>query len=140
MRPADRGAGKCGHRADRECAAWITITDGASVVTFCEENAIDFVIIGPEAPLAAGVADATARGGHPDLWPLAAAARLEASKAFTKEICDACAAPTAGYARFTDAATARAYVRATGAPLVIKADGLAAGKGVIMADDPDRSA
>ena len=111
----------------------IDILDGATVVTFCEENAIDFVIIGPEAPLAAGIADATRAAGLLTFGPSAAAARLEASKAFTKEICDACAAPTAAYARFTDAAAARAHVTATGAPIVIKADGLAAGKGVIVA-------
>jgi phosphoribosylamine--glycine ligase len=110
----------------------IDILDGATVVDFCGENAIDFVIIGPEAPLAAGVADACRAAGLLTFGPSAAAARLEASKAFTKEICDACGAPTAGYARFTDAAAARAYVAAKGAPLVIKADGLAAGKGVIM--------
>ena len=111
----------------------IDILDGAAVVTFCEENAIDFVIIGPEAPLAAGVADATRAAGLLTFGPSAAAARLEASKGFTKEICDACAAPTAGYARFDTAAAARAYVTAKGAPIVIKADGLAAGKGVIVA-------
>ena len=110
----------------------IDILDGATVVDFCGENAIDFVIIGPEAPLAAGVADACRAAGLLTFGPSAAAARLEASKAFTKEICDACGAPTAGYARFTNAAAARAYVTAKGAPLVIKADGLAAGKGVIM--------
>jgi phosphoribosylamine--glycine ligase len=109
------------------------ILDGAEVVGFCEENAIDFVIIGPEAPLAAGVADATRAAGLLTFGPSAAAARLEASKGFTKEICDACGAPTAAYARFTDAASARAYVKATGAPIVVKADGLAAGKGVIVA-------
>ena len=111
----------------------INILDGASVVTFCEENAIDFVIIGPEAPLAAGVADATRAAGLLTFGPSAAAARLEASKGFTKEICDACAAPTAAYARFTEAAAARDYVTAQGAPIVVKADGLAAGKGVIVA-------
>jgi phosphoribosylamine---glycine ligase len=115
-----------------ECAD-IDILDGATVVTFCEENAIDFVIIGPEAPLAAGVADACRQAGLLTFGPSAAAARLEASKAFTKEICDACAAPTAAYARFTEAAPARAYIRAQGAPIVVKADGLAAGKGVIVA-------
>ena len=114
-----------------ECAD-INIMDGAAVVTFCEENAIDFVVVGPEAPLAEGVADATRAAGLLTFGPSKAAARLEASKAFTKEICDACAAPTAGYARFTDAAAARAYVISHGTPLVIKADGLAAGKGVIM--------
>ncbi|NBE08085.1 phosphoribosylamine--glycine ligase [Paragemmobacter ruber] len=115
-----------------ECAD-IDILSGQAVVTFCEENAIDFVIVGPEAPLAAGVADATRAAGLLTFGPSAAAAKLEASKAFTKEICDACAAPTAAYARFTEAAPARAYVTAQGAPIVIKADGLAAGKGVIVA-------
>ena len=115
-----------------ECAD-IDILDGAAVVTFCEENAIDFVIVGPEAPLAAGVADACRAAGLLTFGPSAAAARLEASKAFTKDICDACKAPTAAYARFTEAAPARAYVLAQGAPIVVKADGLAAGKGVIVA-------
>jgi phosphoribosylamine--glycine ligase len=115
-----------------ECAD-IDILDGATVVTFCEENAIDFVIVGPEAPLAAGVADACRAAGLLTFGPSAAAARLEASKAFTKEICDACGAPTAAYARFTEAAPARDYIRAKGAPIVVKADGLAAGKGVIVA-------
>jgi phosphoribosylamine--glycine ligase len=115
-----------------ECAD-IDILDGAAVVTFCEKNAIDFVIIGPEAPLAAGVADATRAAGLLTFGPSAAAARLEASKAFTKEVCDACDAPTAAWARFADAAAARAHVQAQGAPIVIKADGLAAGKGVVVA-------
>jgi len=115
-----------------ECAD-IDILDGAAVVVFCEENAVDFVIIGPEAPLAAGVADATRAAGLLTFGPSAAAARLEASKAFTKEICDACGAPTAGYARFTEAGAARAHVTAKGAPIVVKADGLAAGKGVVVA-------
>jgi phosphoribosylamine--glycine ligase len=111
----------------------IDILSGATVVTFCEENAVDFVVIGPEAPLAAGVADALAAAGILAFGPSAAAAQLEASKAFTKEICDACGAPTAAWARFAEAAPARAYVRRMGAPIVIKADGLAAGKGVVVA-------
>jgi phosphoribosylamine--glycine ligase len=115
-----------------ECAD-LDILDGAAVVGFCEENAIDFVIVGPEAPLAAGVADAARAAGLLTFGPSAAAAKLEASKAFTKEICDACAAPTAAYARFTEAAPAKDYIRAQGAPIVVKADGLAAGKGVIVA-------
>ena len=115
-----------------ECAQ-IDILDGAAVVAFCEENAIDFVVVGPEAPLAAGVADATRAAGILTFGPSAAAARLEASKRFTKEICDACQAPTAAWARFAEAALARAYVQARGAPIVVKADGLAAGKGVIVA-------
>ncbi|QCO57619.1 phosphoribosylamine--glycine ligase (plasmid) [Pseudorhodobacter turbinis] len=123
--------GNAGIAQIAECADF-DILDAAEVVTFCAANAVDFVVIGPEAPLAAGIADATRAAGLLTFGPSAAAARLEASKAFTKEICDACAAPTAGYARFTDAVTARAYVEKHGAPLVIKADGLAAGKGVIM--------
>jgi phosphoribosylamine--glycine ligase len=115
-----------------ECADF-DILDGSAVVTFCEENAIDFVIIGPEAPLAAGVADSCRAAGLLTFGPSAAAAKLEASKAFTKEICDACAAPTAAWARFTEAAPARDYIRRQGAPIVVKADGLAAGKGVIVA-------
>jgi phosphoribosylamine--glycine ligase len=115
-----------------ECAD-IDILDGAVVVTFCEENAIDFVIVGPEAPLAAGVADACRAAGLLTFGPSAAAAKLEASKAFTKEICDACNAPTAAWARFTEATPAKDYIRAQGAPIVVKADGLAAGKGVIVA-------
>ncbi|MEI4484613.1 phosphoribosylamine--glycine ligase [Frigidibacter sp. MR17.14] len=115
-----------------ECAA-LDILDGAAVVEFCGENAIDFVVVGPEAPLAAGVADALRAAGILTFGPSAEAARLEASKAFTKEICDACNAPTAGYARFTDLAAAKDYVTEQGAPIVVKADGLAAGKGVIVA-------
>jgi len=115
-----------------ECAS-LDILDGAAVVAFCAEQAVDFVIVGPEAPLAAGVADATRAAGILTFGPSADAAQLEASKAFTKAICDACAAPTAAYARFTEAAPAKDYIRAQGAPIVVKADGLAAGKGVIVA-------
>ncbi len=121
-----------------ECADLDSL-DGAAVVTFAEANAVDFVLVGPEAPLAAGVADALRAAGILTFGPSAAAARLEASKGFTKEICDACGAPTAGYARFTDRASAEAHVRATGAPIVVKADGLAAGKGVVVATTVDEA-
>jgi len=124
--------GNAGIASLAECAD-IDILDATAVVGFCADNAIDFVIIGPEAPLAAGIADACRQAGLLTFGPSAAAARLEASKAFTKEICDACGAPTARYARFTDAAAARAHVVARGAPIVVKADGLAAGKGVVVA-------
>lgn len=124
--------GNAGIAGVAECAT-LDVLDGAAVVAFCAENAIDFLIVGPEAPLAAGVADAARAAGILTFGPSAAAAQLEASKAFTKEICDACAAPTAAYGHFTDAAAARAYVTAQGAPIVIKADGLAAGKGVVVA-------
>ncbi|MBC7476989.1 MAG: phosphoribosylamine--glycine ligase [Pseudorhodobacter sp.] len=113
--------------------AQFNILDGAEVVEFCAENSVDFVVIGPEGPLAAGVADATRAAGLLTFGPSGAAARLEASKAFTKDICDACGAPTAAYARFSEAEPARAYIRAQGAPIVVKADGLAAGKGVVVA-------
>ncbi len=115
-----------------ECAE-IDIMDGAAVVDFAAQNAIDFVVIGPEAPLAAGVADACRAAGLSVFGPSAAAARLESSKSFTKAICDACDAPTAAYAHFTHPDDARDYVRTQGAPIVIKADGLAAGKGVVVA-------
>lgn len=120
------------------CAA-LNILDGGAVVAFAEENAIDFAIIGPEAPLAAGVADRLREAGILVFGPSAAAARLEASKSFTKEICDAAGAPTAAYGHFTDADTARAHIRAQGAPIVVKADGLAAGKGVIVAETTDQA-
>lgn len=124
--------GNAGIGAIAELAA-IEPTDAAAVLACVEENAIDFVIVGPEAPLAAGVADALRAAGILTFGPSAAAAKLEASKAFTKEVCDACGAPTAAWARFSDAAAAKDYVRAQGAPIVVKADGLAAGKGVIVA-------
>ncbi|GHA55014.1 phosphoribosylamine--glycine ligase [Amylibacter ulvae] len=107
--------------------------DSVAVVAFCADNNISFVIVGPEAPLAKGVADDLRAANILTFGPSAAAAQLEASKAFTKEICDASGAPTAAYARFTDGKHAKDYVRKQGAPIVIKADGLAAGKGVIVA-------
>ncbi|KGJ13438.1 phosphoribosylamine--glycine ligase [Paracoccus sanguinis] len=124
--------GNAGIAAIARCAA-LEITDGAAVVGFCEEQAIDLVVIGPEAPLASGVADSLRAAGIAVFGPSREAARLEASKAFTKEICDACGAPTAGWARFTDADAARAHVAVRGAPIVVKADGLAGGKGVTVA-------
>ncbi|WP_166416472.1 phosphoribosylamine--glycine ligase [Cochlodiniinecator piscidefendens] len=124
--------GNAGMADIAECAS-LDIMDGSAVVTFAEENAIDFVIVGPEAPLAVGVADDLRNAGILCFGPSAEAAKLEASKAFTKEICDAANAPTAAYARFTEAEPAKAYIREQGAPIVVKADGLAAGKGVIVA-------
>ena len=124
--------GNAGIAQIAECAA-IDILDGEAVAVFAEENAVDFVIIGPEAPLAAGVADTLRTAGLSVFGPSKAAAQLESSKCFTKAICDAANAPTAAYARFTEADPAKAYLREQGAPIVIKADGLAAGKGVIVA-------
>ncbi|MGV3693343.1 MAG: phosphoribosylamine--glycine ligase, partial [Paracoccus marcusii] len=121
-----------------ECAD-LDVLSRAEVLEFAQDNAIDFVIVGPEAPLAAGVSDALRDAGFLVFGPSQAAAQLEASKTFTKEICDACAAPTAAWARFTDAAAARDYVTAQGAPIVVKADGLAAGKGVTVAETVDQA-
>ena len=125
--------GNAGIAEVAECAR-IDIKSRAEVLEFAQENAVDFVIVGPEAPLAAGVADALRDADFLVFGPSKAAAQLEASKTFTKEICDACGAPTAAWARFTDAASARDYVATQGAPIVIKADGLAAGKGVTVAE------
>ncbi len=126
--------GNAGIAQIAECAS-LDIENGGAVVNFAEANAIDFVIVGPEAPLAAGVADRLREAGVLVFGPSAEAARLEASKSFTKEVCDASGAPTAAYARFTEAAPAKAYIQEQGAPIVVKADGLAAGKGVIVAMD-----
>ena len=130
--------GNAGIAQIAECAA-LDILDGAAVVNFCDENAVEFVIVGPEAPLAVGVADRLRDAGLLVFGPSEDAARLEASKSFTKEICDAANAPTAGYGHFTDAQAAHAYVKQQGAPIVIKADGLAAGKGVIIAMTEDEA-
>lgn len=126
--------GNAGIAQIADCAS-LDAEDGGAVVTFAEENAIEFVIIGPEAPLAAGVADRLRAAGILVFGPSEAAAKLEVSKSFTKEICDAANAPTAGYGHFTEAEAAKAHVRENGAPIVVKADGLAAGKGVIVAMD-----
>ena len=126
--------GNAGIASIAECASF-DVEDSASVVNFVEENSIDFVIVGPEAPLAAGVADRLRDANVLVFGPSKDAAQLEASKRFTKEVCDAAKAPTAGYAHFTDADAAKDYIRAQGAPIVVKADGLAAGKGVIVAID-----
>lgn len=128
--------GNAGIAQIAECAA-LDIEDGDAVAGFCAENAVDFVIIGPEAPLAAGVADTLRIDGLLVFGCSQAAAQLESSKSYTKAICDACTAPTAAYARFTDAQAAKTYVTEKGAPIVIKADGLAAGKGVVVALDVD---
>jgi phosphoribosylamine--glycine ligase len=124
--------GNAGIAAIADCAD-LPVLDGDAVAHIAAEHAIDFVIIGPEAPLAAGVADRLREAGFSVFGPSAAAARLESSKSFTKTICDECGVPTAAWARFTDRAAARAHLAATGAPVVVKADGLAAGKGVTVA-------
>src|SRR5262249_8483856 len=111
----------------------LDIADHAAVIAFCKVHAVDFVVVGPEAPLVAGIVDDLEGAGFRSFGPSKAAARLEGSKAFTKDLCRAHGIPTAAYARFTAAAPAKAYVRREGAPIVVKADGLAAGKGVVVA-------
>ncbi|MEQ9327962.1 MAG: phosphoribosylamine--glycine ligase [Rhodospirillales bacterium] len=115
-----------------ECVE-LSADDIPGIVAFAEDNAVDFVVIGPEAPLVAGLADRLAEAGIKVFGPSAAAAALEGSKGFSKDICAKYNIPTASYGRFTDAESARAYVREQGAPIVVKADGLAAGKGVTVA-------
>ncbi|MEI2297798.1 phosphoribosylamine--glycine ligase [Ensifer sp. MJa1] len=107
--------------------------DHAAVAAFCRDQAIDFVVVGPEGPLVAGLADVLRAAGIPVFGPSAAAAQLEGSKGFTKDLCARYDIPTGAYGRFSDAESAKAYVRDQGAPIVIKADGLAAGKGVTVA-------
>jgi len=113
----------------------IDILDPEKVLQTVKKYSIDFVIIGPEAPLAAGVSDYLRKERILTFGPSKASAQLETSKKFTKEICDASGAPTANYAVFDSLESATAYIKTQGAPLVVKADGLAAGKGVIVATD-----
>jgi len=124
-----------GNAGIAEIAACVPIgpEDVAALVAFAREHAVDLVVVGPEAPLVAGLADACAEAGIACFGPSAAAARLEGSKAFTKELCAEAGVPTAAAATFDDADAALAHVRAHGAPIVVKADGLAAGKGVVVA-------
>ncbi|MBX9467578.1 MAG: phosphoribosylamine--glycine ligase [Rhizobium sp.] len=107
--------------------------DHSAVIQFCKDKAIDFVVVGPEAPLVAGIADRVRGAGIAVFGPSAAAAQLEGSKGFTKDVCARFNIPTGAYQRFNNAPKAKAYVREQGAPIVIKADGLAAGKGVTVA-------
>ncbi|ESZ51480.1 MULTISPECIES: phosphoribosylamine--glycine ligase [unclassified Mesorhizobium] len=111
----------------------LDIADHAAVASFCQDNAIDLVVVGPEGPLVAGIADDLREQGIRVFGPSKRAARLEGSKGFTKDLCAKYGIPTAAYGRFTDLASAKAYVEKVGAPIVIKADGLAAGKGVTIA-------
>ncbi len=109
--------------------------DGAAVAAFAEENGVDLVVIGPEAPLVSGVADAVRDAGIDAFGPGAAGAMIEGSKTFAKRIMAACDVPTGFYGSFTDEGEAMLYLDEVGAPIVVKADGLAAGKGVTVAED-----
>ncbi len=111
----------------------LDITDHVAVTAFCKDKGIDLVVIGPEGPLVAGISDDLRSEGIRVFGPSKAAAQLEGSKGFTKDLCVRYHVPTADYGRFDDVASAYAYVEQMGAPIVIKADGLAAGKGVTVA-------
>ncbi len=125
--PGNAGIAKVAELTD------LDVSDHKAVIAFCREKAIDLVVVGPEAPLVAGIVDDLEEAGIKAFGPRRAPAQLEGSKAFTKGVCDEAGIPTAGYGRFDTAAAALAYVREKGAPIVVKADGLAAGKGVVVA-------
>jgi phosphoribosylamine---glycine ligase len=124
--------GNAGIAREAECVA-LDIADHAAVIAFCQREKVDLVVVGPETPLAAGIVDDLTQAGIKAFGPSQAAARLEGSKGFTKALCTEFGIPTGAYGRFDDAADALAYVRKYGAPIVVKADGLAAGKGVVVA-------
>ena len=115
-----------------ECVP-VAVADHTAVIRFCADNSIDLVVVGPEAPLVAGLVDDLTTAGIKCFGPKRAAAQLEGSKGFTKDLCAEFDIPTAAYGRFTDAPSAKAYLAAQKLPIVVKADGLAAGKGVTIA-------
>jgi len=125
--------GNAGIAQEAECVA-LDISDHKAVIAICHDKKIDLVVVGPEGPLCAGIVDDLEAAGIKTFGPNKWAARLEGSKGFTKDLCKANNIPTAAYRRFKQAAPAKEYVRARGAPIVVKADGLAAGKGVVVAD------
>lgn len=118
---------------DAICLEDLNIRDSTAVIEFCQKSRVGLVVVGPEAPLVAGLVDDLADVGISAFGPSAAAAALEGSKDFMKRLCDKYAIPTAKYQSFTDAEAAKKYIEAEGVPIVVKADGLAAGKGVVVA-------
>ncbi|HZO44283.1 MAG TPA: phosphoribosylamine--glycine ligase [Xanthobacteraceae bacterium] len=124
--------GNAGIAQDAELVA-VDSGDHAAVIAFCRSHKIDLVVVGPEGPMGEGIVDDLAAAGIKAFGARRAAAQLETSKGFTKDLCRKYGIPTAGYERFTAAQPAKEYVRANGAPIVVKADGLAAGKGVVVA-------
>ena len=124
--------GNDGMKNDAECVQ-IDMADFDALASFAKENAIDLTFVGPEQPLAEGIVDYFNERGLKIFGPTKAAAQIEGSKSFAKEIMDKYNIPTAGYGTFTDSEEAKAFIREKGAPIVVKADGLAAGKGVIVA-------
>jgi phosphoribosylamine---glycine ligase len=125
--------GNAGIAQEAECVA-LDLADHAAIIRFCRTNGVNFVVVGPEAPLCAGIVDDLEAAGVKAFGPSRVAAQLEGSKGFTKDLCRSAAIPTADYERFREAEKAKAYVRSRGAPIVVKADGLAAGKGVVVAE------
>jgi phosphoribosylamine---glycine ligase len=125
--------GNAGIAQEAACSA-LDLTDHAAIIAFCRAHGIDFVVVGPEAPLCAGIVDDLEAAGIKAFGPSRVAAQLEGSKGFTKDLCRAAGIPTAAYERFHAAAEAKVYVRSRGTPIVVKADGLAAGKGVVVAE------
>jgi phosphoribosylamine--glycine ligase len=126
--------GNVGIAQEAECIALNTVDHG-EVIAFCRNNKIDFVVVGPEQELCAGIVDNLEAAGIKAFGPTRGAARLEGSKGFTKDLCRSNGIPTAAYERFHAPDPAKAYVHACGAPIVVKADGLASGKGVVVAQD-----
>ena len=125
--------GNAGIAQEAECVP-LDIGDHAPVIAFCKEKKVGLVVVGPEVPLCNGIVDDLEAAGIKAFGPTKWAARLEGSKGFTKDLCRANNIPTAAYERFKTAGPAKDYVRKTGAPIVVKADGLAAGKGVVVAE------
>ena len=131
--------GNAGIAALADCVA-LDVGKHDAVIAFCREHEIGFVVIGPEAPLVAGLGDALGAAGIAYFGPTKAAAQLEGSKGFTKDLCREFNIPTAAYGRFKDAASAKSYLATQSAPIVVKADGLAAGKGVVIAETLEEAA
>jgi phosphoribosylamine--glycine ligase len=128
--------GNAGIAEAAECVE-LDAGDHQAVIAFCRKYDVGLVIIGPEAPLVGGLSDALAVAGIKHFGPSKAAAQLEGSKGFTKDLCREFGIPTGAYGRFKDAAAAKAYLAAQTLPIVVKADGLAAGKGVVIAETRD---
>jgi len=124
--------GNAGIAREAECVE-LDVADHSAVIEFCKQHEVELVVVGPETPLAAGIVDDLTKAGIKAFGPGKEAAQLEGSKGFTKDLCAEFNIPTGAYRRFNNAANALAYVRAQGAPIVVKADGLAAGKGVVVA-------
>jgi phosphoribosylamine--glycine ligase len=130
--------GNAGIAAQAECVP-LDVMDFDGILAFCRKTGIEFAIVGPEAPLVGGLADRLEAAGIAAFGPSAAAARLEGSKGFMKDLCAEAGVPTAAYGRFTDFESAKTFIEQGAAPVVVKADGLAAGKGVIIAQSRDEA-